>query len=64
MVSFYGPSFMAGSRRMPACSRTWWTLSSRTLFDAEPIGVLPPNESGWTVEHMELGESRESVGCT
>ncbi len=52
IVSFYGPSFMAGFAEN--CGMFPYMVDSvrRTLFSAEPIGVIPQNQSGWTVEHL------------
>ena len=52
LVSFYGPSFMAGFAEN--CGMFPYMVNSvrRTLFSAEPIGVLEPNRKEWTVEHL------------
>ena len=52
LVSFYGPSFMAGFAEN--CGMFPYMVDSvrRTLFSAEPIGVIEPNQTEWTVEHL------------
>jgi muramoyltetrapeptide carboxypeptidase LdcA involved in peptidoglycan recycling len=52
IVSFYGPSFMAGFAEN--CGMFPYMVESvrRTLFFAEPIGVIEPNQEEWTVEHL------------
>ena len=52
LLSFYGPSFMAGFAENGGMF-TYMTDSLRqTLFTAEPIGVIEPNRAGWTVEYL------------
>ena len=53
LVSFYGPSFMAGFAENGGMFPYLVDSVRRTLFDSEPPGRLPPNEEGWTVEHLE-----------
>lgn len=52
IVSFYGPSFMAGFAEN--CRMFPYMVDSirRVLFSAEPIGVIEPNRTGWTVEYL------------
>ena len=52
IVSFYGPSFMAGFAEN--CGMFPYMVESvrRTLFSAEPIGVIKPNQAEWTVEYL------------
>ena len=52
LVSFYGPSFMAGFAEN--CGMFPYMVDSvrRTLFSTEPIGVIEPNFTGWTVEYL------------
>ncbi|MCY3744054.1 MAG: LD-carboxypeptidase [Candidatus Poribacteria bacterium] len=52
IVSFYGPSFMAGFAEN--CGMFPYMVDSvrRTLFSAEPIGVIEPNRKEWTVEYL------------
>lgn len=52
IVSFYGPSFMAGFAEN--CGMFPYMVESvrRTLFSAEPIGVIEPNQAEWTVEYL------------
>ena len=70
LVSFYGPSFMAGLAESGGMSRYLVDSLYRTLFRAEPIGVLAPNETGWTVEEQDwsnpahLSVKRKLNPCT
>ena len=52
IVSFYGPSFMAGFAEN--CGMFPYMVDSvrRTLFSSKPIGVIEPNRADWTVEHL------------
>ena len=52
IVSFYGPSFMAGFAEN--CGMFPYMVASvrGTLFSAEPIGVIEPNQAEWTVEYL------------
>lgn len=53
LVTFYGPSFMAGFAENGGMFPYLVDSVRRTLFDSAPLGRLPPNEGGWTVEHLE-----------
>ena len=62
LASFYGPSFMAGFAENAGMFPYMVDSVLRTLFAADPSGLLPPNESGWTVEHLDWADpSRQSV---
>ena len=52
IVSLYGPSIMAGFAEN--CGMFPYMVDSvrRTLFSAEPIGVIEPNRTEWTVEYL------------
>lgn len=52
IVSFYGPSFMAGFAENGGMFPYMVDSVRRMLFAAEPIGVIEPNRAGWTVEHL------------
>ncbi len=52
IVSFYGPSFMAGFAENGGMFPYMVDAVRRTLFSPEPIGVIEPNRAGWTVEHL------------
>ena len=56
LVSFYGPSFMAGFAENGGMLPYMVDSVRRTLFSAEPVGVVQPNVDGWTVEHLHWGE--------
>ena len=62
LVSFYGPSFMAGFAENGGMFPYLVDSVRRTLFELGPVGTLPPNEDGWTVEHLEWEDpSNQSV---
>ena len=52
IVSFYGPSFMAGFAENGGMLPYMVDSVRRTLFSAEPIGVVEPNRTRWTVEDL------------
>ena len=52
IVSFYGPSFMAGFAENGGMFPYMVDSVRRTLFSPEPVGVIEPNRAGWTVEHL------------
>jgi muramoyltetrapeptide carboxypeptidase LdcA involved in peptidoglycan recycling len=61
LVSFYGPSVMAGFGEN--CGMFPYLVESvrRTLFEAGPVGEVVPNPGGWTVEHLEWAEPRNQA---
>ena len=52
IVSFYGPSFMAGFAENGGMFPYMVDSVRRTLFSTEPIGTIVPNRAGWTVEYL------------
>ena len=52
IVSFYGPSFMAGFAENEGMFPYMVDSVRRTLFSAEPIGVIEPNRTEWTAEYL------------
>ena len=56
LVSFYGPAFMTGFAENGGMFP--YTIHSvrRSLFSAEPIGLIEPNQMGWTVEHLDWSD--------
>ena len=52
LVSFYGPSFMAGFAENGGMFPYMVDSVRRMLFSAEPIGVIEPNRMEWTVEYL------------
>ena len=55
LVSFYGPTIMAGFGENGGMFPYMVESVRRTLFRADPIGVVQPNSGGWTVERLEWG---------
>ncbi len=52
MVSFYGPSFMAGFAENGGMFPYMVDSVRRTLFSTDPIGIIEPNRAGWTDEYL------------
>ena len=52
MVSFYGPSFMAGFAENGGMFPYMVDSVRRTLFSPEPIGIIEPNRIRWTDEYL------------
>jgi muramoyltetrapeptide carboxypeptidase LdcA involved in peptidoglycan recycling len=53
LVSFYGPSIMAGFAENGGILPYMEQSIRRTLFSTEPPGVIAANTGGWTVEHLD-----------
>lgn len=51
--SFYGPSVMAGFAENGGMHRYVVDALRKTLFDAEPIGLIPLNDEGWTAARVD-----------
>lgn len=56
LVSFYGPSFMAGFAENGGLFPYMEDSVRRTLFSTAPVGVIEPNRDGWTVERLEWAD--------
>lgn len=56
LVSFYGPSFMAGFAENGGIFPYLVDSVQRTLFSSEPVGRVAPNQMGWTVEHLDWAD--------
>ena len=53
LVSFYGPTFMAGFAENGGMFPYMVESVRKTLFSAAPIGVITPNNAGWAVEELD-----------
>jgi len=53
LVSFYGPSFMAGFAENGGMFPYMVESLRKTIFSSDPIGIVAPNVAGWTVEYLE-----------
>jgi muramoyltetrapeptide carboxypeptidase LdcA involved in peptidoglycan recycling len=53
LISFYGPSIMAGFAENGGMFPYMVDSIRRTLFCSEPVGVIEPHRGGWTVERLE-----------
>ena len=56
LVSFYGPTIMAGFAENGGLFPYMTKSVQRTLFQTDVIGEIKPNIDGWTVERLEWGE--------
>ena len=56
VVSFYGPSILAGFAENTGMFPYLVESIRRTLFSTEPVGLVLPNTDGWTVEHLEWND--------
>lgn len=54
--SFYGPSMLAGFGENAGLFPYMVESVRRTVFSAEPIGLIQPNTDGWTVERLDWAE--------
>lgn len=57
ITSFYGPSIMAGLAENGGMHRYTVAALRRALFSTEPIGTIPPNTEGWTVERTDWADA-------
>jgi muramoyltetrapeptide carboxypeptidase LdcA involved in peptidoglycan recycling len=53
LVSFYGPSFMAGFAENGGMFPYMVDAVRRSRFSADPVGRLGPAPEGWTVERLD-----------
>lgn len=53
LISFYGPSFMAGFGENAGLHPYLIDSVKRCVFSSTPVGEVSPNQSGWTVEHLD-----------
>lgn len=56
LVSFYGPSFMSGFGENGGIFPYTVDSVRRTLFSPDPIGTVPENRDGWTVEFLDWAD--------
>lgn len=56
LVSFYGPAIMAGFAENGGLFSYMVNSVRQTLFSSAPIGEIPPNSDGWTVEILDWAE--------
>ena len=56
LVSFYGPAFMTGFAENGGMFPYTVNSVRKTLFSAEPIGRIAPNQMGWTAERLEWAD--------
>jgi muramoyltetrapeptide carboxypeptidase LdcA involved in peptidoglycan recycling len=56
LVSFYGPSIMAGFAENGGMFPYMVDSVRRTLFSSAPVGSMAPNTEGWTVELLDWAE--------
>ncbi|MEM8836977.1 MAG: S66 peptidase family protein [Pseudomonadota bacterium] len=51
--TFYGPSIMSGFAENLGMTRAGKDSFERAVFQSKPIGLLPKNSEGWTVEMLD-----------
>jgi len=56
LVSFYGPSIMAGFAENGGMFPYMIDSVRKTLFSSAPVGRIAPNLEGWTVEFLDWAE--------
>ena len=56
LVTFYGPSIMAGFAENGGMFSYMVESVYKTLFSTEPIGNIAPNTNGWTVERVDWAD--------
>jgi muramoyltetrapeptide carboxypeptidase LdcA involved in peptidoglycan recycling len=56
LVSFYGPSIMAGFGENGGMFPYMVDSVRRTLFASDPVGEVVPSTSGWTAEFLDWAE--------
>jgi muramoyltetrapeptide carboxypeptidase LdcA involved in peptidoglycan recycling len=56
LASFYGPSIMAGFGENGGPFPYMVSSVRRTLFSAEPTGLIAPNAEGWTFERLDWAQ--------
>ncbi len=56
VVSFYGTSVLIGFAENTGMFAYQVVDIKRSLFSAEPVGIIAPNTQGWTTERLEWAE--------
>jgi muramoyltetrapeptide carboxypeptidase LdcA involved in peptidoglycan recycling len=56
LVSFYGPSIMAGFAENGGMFPYMVDSVRKTLFSSAPVGRIAPNAAGWTAEFLDWAE--------
>ena len=56
LVSFYGPSIMAGFAENGGMFSYMVDSVHETLFSSAPVGSIAPNTEGWTAEFLDWAE--------
>jgi muramoyltetrapeptide carboxypeptidase LdcA involved in peptidoglycan recycling len=70
LVSFYGPAIMAGFGENGGMFPYMAESVDKALFSSGPIGAIPPNPDGWSVEFLDWGDpgnqekKRKLIGST
>ena len=61
IVSFYGPSIMAGFGENGGMCPYMVDSVRSTLFSSAPAGRIAPNTEGWTAEFLDWGEPKHQT---
>ncbi|HEV8236350.1 MAG TPA: S66 peptidase family protein [Gemmatimonadaceae bacterium] len=56
LCTFYGPAIMSGFAENGGMFSYMVDAVRRTMFSAEPPGLIAPNRDGWTVERLEWAD--------
>ena len=61
LVSFYGPSIMAGFAENEGMFPYMVNAVKRALFSSAPAGQINPNTEGWTAEHIDWADPKNQT---
>lgn len=61
LVSFYGPSIMAGFAENGGLFPYMVTAVQKTLFSSAPIGVIEPNPQDWTSQRLSWDDPAQQT---
>ncbi len=61
LVSFYGPSIMAGFAENGGMFPYMVDAVTCALFSSAPVGQIKPNTEGWTAEHIDWAEPKHQT---
>lgn len=61
LVSIYGPSFMAGFAENGGLFDYMKNSVQKTLFEAMPLGIISPNNDGWTDAFLDWADPENQL---
>ena len=68
--SFYGPAILSGFAENNGLHDYLRDSVAKTIFSSQPLGIIPENSNGWTVEHLDWfdpelqSQTRKLEPCT